>query len=189
SPRRRKTAPRGRGFESLRFRSTEPDRHVDLVALALYQKRDAAARAVHQAAQLVDAFHGLVVEGENDVARLNARPGSRAFGLLHEQPAFGFDLFALLLGQRAHRQTELARLGLRFAIGSGDLFRRGFAKRSAQLLCFALAPDLESHRGARAGLADHAGQFDRILVGASVHGQDNVDRLETVLVRSTLTFP
>src|SRR5882672_6957950 len=103
-------------FDFRPLRSAEPDRHVDLVAFALYQKRDAAARAVHQAPQLVHAFHGLVVEGENDIARLDARPRRGAFGLLHEQPAFGFDLLALVLGQRAQRETQLARLGLRFAV-------------------------------------------------------------------------
>src|SRR5207244_6625327 len=102
-----KTAPCRRGFDFRPGRSAEPDRHVDLVALALYQKRDAAARTVHQAPQLIDAFHGLVVEGENDVARLDARPRSGTFGLLYEQAAVGLDLLALFLGERAHRQAEL----------------------------------------------------------------------------------
>src|SRR5207244_12816323 len=70
----RKTAPSRRGLDFRPGRSAEPDRHVDLVALALYQKRDGAARAVHQAPQLIDRLHRLVVKGENDVARLDARP-------------------------------------------------------------------------------------------------------------------
>src|SRR5260221_3976757 len=185
----KKTAPRKARFRSGPGRSTQPDRHVDLVALALYQEGDAAARTVHQAAQLLDGLHGLVVEGENTVAGLNARPGSGAFGLLHQQPAFGFDLFALLLGQRTHRQAELARLGFRFAVRPGYFFRRGLAERSAQLPCFALAPDLESHRGARAGLADNARQVDRILDVASVHREDDVAGLDPRLVGGTPGFP
>src|SRR6267378_5798535 len=156
----KKTAPSRRGFDFRPFRSAEPDRHVDLVALALYQKRDAAARAVHQAPQLVDRLHRLVVESENDVARLNSRPRRGTFGFLHEQAAFGFDLLAFFVGKRAQRQAELARLRLGLALGFCDFLRRGLAEGGVQLPRFALAPDLQAHRRSRPGLADDTGQVD-----------------------------
>jgi len=80
--------------------------------------------------------------------------------LLYEQAAFGFDLFALFLGERSQRETELARLCFEFAVRFRDFLRRGLAQGSVQLARFTLAPDFQIHRSSGAGLADDAGQVD-----------------------------
>src|SRR5712691_3001783 len=62
-----KTAPRRGAVPSSIRCSAQLDRHVDLVAFALYQERDRPARPVDEPAQLIGGFHGLVVEGEYHV--------------------------------------------------------------------------------------------------------------------------
>src|SRR5690242_19015788 len=116
-------------------RSAELDRHVDLLAFALDQQRDGAVRLVDDAAQLVDALEGLVVEREDDVAGLHAGARRGAFGAFDEQPALGLDLPALLLGQGPHRDPELALLRHASAdVGLRHLLARLLAERGGQLL-------------------------------------------------------
>src|SRR5262249_55925317 len=138
-------------------RSAQPDRHVDLVALALDEQRDRALGLVDQALQLVHALQRLVVEREDHVARLHARARRRALGLLDQQAAVGLDLVALLFGERTHRDAELARLRLAAAAGVGprELLGRRLAERGGDLLGLALAPDLELHLRSGTRLADH----------------------------------
>src|SRR6266511_916570 len=138
-----KKAPRRGAVPSSIRCSAQPDGHVDLVAFALYQERDRPARSVDEPAQLIGGFHRLVVEGEDHVAGLHPRARRRAFDFLDKQAAFRLDLLALLPGEGAHRDAELARARSCVVAGPGDFFGRDLAERSAQLPRFALAPYLE----------------------------------------------
>src|SRR3954470_10308575 len=86
---RSRRAPRlNYGFlTELTTQLAELDRHVDLGVLALHEQRDVLAGFRHELAQLLGSFHRHVVDGQNDITRLDSRRRRSASGIFNDYAA------------------------------------------------------------------------------------------------------
>jgi len=106
--------------------------------------------------------------------------------LLDQEPALGLDLFALILGERAHRHAELARRGLGRAPRLSDLLGRRFASDAlsclvspcARILSFTSVPGRDSPM--------MRGRSIDFSMSRPVDREDDVAGLDPGLLRGTL---
>src|SRR5690349_22145113 len=89
-------------------RSADPHRNEDLLALALDEQSDALGLAREHALDLLDRRHGLAVDREQHVARLDAGALGGAADVLDDEAVVELGLALLVTRQRPERQSERA---------------------------------------------------------------------------------
>src|SRR6516165_9655097 len=171
---------RGRIIALLHSFLWETQRYEDLRVLALNQQRHVLTRSVRRILQLLHRVHALAVDAEDDVARLDLRRLRRSRDLLNQQAPLSVRLFLLTRLERAHRETERARLaggrllGLAAPIGDALLLLLELRHLDVERLLLAVAPQRETCVGSRTHRGDLARELAEALDRTAVDGEDHV---------------